>query len=60
MESNVPRKLHALNAKKIDTPNLWGAKNSVARGSDNIYADSVADLLNDVKSEFRGTFSEDV
>ena len=61
MEPNVPRKLHAINAKKIGSPNVRVTKNNgVALAHNAAYEYRIADLLNDVKSEFVGTFSEDV
>ncbi len=61
VEAKILGKLRAVNAKKIDSPNLKVAgKVSVARGHDEVYAYSVADFLEDVKSIFDDTFSEDV
>ena len=46
--------------KKIDSPNLKVAKNSVARGYDEVYKYSIAQFLEDVKGVFDDTFSTDV
>lgn len=61
VESNVLGKLYAVNAKKIDSSHAKVATNgSVARATKRLFGYSVADLLNDVKSVFGDTFSEDV
>lgn len=60
VEAKVLGKLHAVNAKKIDSPNLKVAKNSVARGYDEVYGYSIAQFLEDVKGVFDDTFSSDV
>ena len=57
VEAEILGKLHAINAKKVDSPNLKVAKKSVARGHGGAYTYSIADFLNDVKSEFADTFS---
>jgi hypothetical protein len=60
VEAKVIGKLHAVNAKKIDSPNLKVATNSVARGHGGAYAYSIAQFLDDVKGVFTDTFSDDV
>ena len=60
VEAKILGKLHAMNAKKIDSPNLWGAKNSVARRHGDVYTYSIAQFLQDVKGVFDDTFSVDV
>lgn len=61
VESKILGKLHAINAKKIDSPNLKVTDEiSVARGHDEVYAYSVANFLKDVKNIFDDTFSNDV
>jgi len=54
-------KLHAVNAKKIDSSNLKTAEKSTVRGHGEVYFSySIAHLLEDVKGVFDDTFSEDV
>ena len=60
IEANVLGKLHAVNAKKIDSPNARVAKNSVALTYGRVYMYSIADFLEDVNTVFDDTFSKDV
>lgn len=60
VEAEILGKLHAVNAKKVDSPNLKVAKNSVARGHGGAYTYNIAHFLNDVKGLFDDTFSNDV
>ena len=60
IEAKILGKLHAINAKKIDSSNLKVAKNSVARGHDEVYRYSIADFIQDVNKIFDDTFSLDV
>ena len=60
VEAEVLGKLHAVNAKKIGTPNVQVAKNGVALAYDVAYTYNIAQFLEDVKMEFDDTFSEDV
>ena len=54
-------RLSAVNAKKIDLPHpRRSPKKDINLKSGGQFGYSIADLLNDVKNEFRGTFSEDV
>lgn len=59
-EANVIGKLHAMNAKKIGKPHAQVGGNNTALTSSSLFAYSVADLLNDVKTDFADTFSNDV
>lgn len=59
-EAEVLGKLHGVNAKKIGISNVRVADNSVALAPDNAYTYNVAQFLEDVKTEFNDTFSEDV
>ena len=60
VESNILGKLTSSNAKKIDSPNTQVGGNTVAVVYGGVYAYRIADLLNDVKSVFSNTFSNDV
>ena len=60
VEAEVIGKLHAVNAKKIGTPHARVAQNSVALTRSVTYTYNVAQFLEDVKSEFDDTFSNDV
>lgn len=60
VEANILGKLTSVNAKKIGSPTAQVDENIVAVADGEAYRYSVADLLNDVKSEFVGTFSENV
>ena len=59
-EANVIGKLHAVNAKKIGSPHAQAARNPGPLATSDLFLYSVADLLNDVKAEFKDTFSNDV
>lgn len=59
-EYNILGFLHAVNAKKISPFKGRDTKNSSALTTGDLFKYSIADLLNDVKSEFDDTFSEDV
>ncbi|MEE0840930.1 MAG: hypothetical protein U0L72_10380, partial [Acutalibacteraceae bacterium] len=59
-EAKILGKLYAVNAKKIGTPNAQVVKNDVALTYDAAYTYNIAQFLNDVKTEFNDTFSEDV
>jgi len=50
----------SINTKKVDTQRSGVANNSVARLQGNAYTYNIADLLNNVKTEFDDTFSNDV
>ena len=61
VEAEILGKLHAVNAKKIDSSNLKTAEKSTVRGHGEVYFSySIAHLLEDVKGVFDDTFSEDV
>ena len=57
---NVLGKLTAVNAKKIDSPNVQVNKKVDSLTYDKVYEYNIADFLNDVKKVFDNTFSEDV
>lgn len=59
-EAEVLGKLHGINAKKIGTPHARVTNNGVALTSSDAYTYNVAQFLEDVKTEFDDTFSEDV
>lgn len=59
-EMNVFGRLHAINAKKIGSPQGRGAKNGVALASSETYQYSISEFLKNVKNEFDNTFSNDV
>jgi hypothetical protein len=59
-EANVIGKLHAMNAKKIGTPHAQVSGNNTALTRSSLFRYSVADMLNDVKTDFNDTFSDDV
>ncbi len=59
-EAEVLGKLHAINAKKVGTPNARVIGNDVALTHDVAYTYNIAQFLEDVKTEFDDTFSEDV
>lgn len=60
VEADILGRLTSVNAKKIDSPTTQVDENIVALAGGRVYQYSVADLLNDVKSVFGDTFSEDV
>ena len=61
VEAEILGKLHAVNAKKIDSSNHEITDKNVTRRHGDVYFDySIAHLLEDVKGVFTDTFSEDV
>ena len=57
VEAEILGKLHAVNAKKIDSSNLKTAEKSTVRGHGEVYFGySIAHLLEDVKGVFEDTF----
>lgn len=57
--ANVLGRIHAVNAKKIATPKHQ-ATSSAALPQGSLFEYKITDLLNDVKGDFRDTFSLDV
>ncbi len=60
VEAEILGKLHAINAKKIGTPSVQTTENGDALTGSVAYTYNVAQFLEDVKTEFNDTFSEDV
>ena len=59
-EANIFGTLKSANAKKIGQHNAREVSDVTSRTQSDLFTYSVADLLNDVKNKFVGTFSEDV
>ncbi len=59
-EAKIVGRLHAINAKKISSPQGRGATNGVALASSEAYSYSVSEFLQNVKGIFDDTFSNDV
>ena len=59
-EAEILGKLHAVNAKKIGTPHVQVTKNGVALARSVAYTYKISQFLEDVKTEFGDTFSNDV
>lgn len=60
VEAEILGKLHAINAKKIGTPSVQTTENGDALTGSVAYTYNVAQFLEEVKTEFDDTFSEDV
>lgn len=62
VEADIFAKLHAVNAKKIGSPNARGGNSPLPLHNSTAYVYNIADLLNDVKgiSIINEIFSQDV